>query len=98
LQKATGWIVANGSRDPDEAGAAASEYLRLFALVAMAYMWTRMAEIAIARGSDGNSDFYRAKLATARFYMQRVLPQTRSLFACIVAGGSSIAKFDDDAF
>jgi alkylation response protein AidB-like acyl-CoA dehydrogenase len=98
LQKATGWIVANGSRDPDEAGAAASEYLRLFALVAMAYMWTRMAEIAIARGSDGNSDFYRAKLATARFYMQRVLPQTRSLFACIVAGGSSIANFDDDAF
>jgi butyryl-CoA dehydrogenase len=95
LQKATGWIAENGSRDPDEAGAAASEYLRLFALVAMAFMWARMAKVALECGSE---DFYRAKLATARFYMQRVLPQTRSLFACIVAGGSSMTQFDDDAF
>jgi butyryl-CoA dehydrogenase len=98
LQKATGWIAENGMRDPNEAGAAASEYLRLLALVALAFMWARMAGIALERSGDNDGEFYRAKLATARFYMQRVLPQTRSLYACIVAGGSSIASFNDDAF
>ncbi|NIP45306.1 MAG: acyl-CoA dehydrogenase [Gammaproteobacteria bacterium] len=96
LQKATRWIAENGTRDPNEAGAAASEYLRLFALVAMAFMWARMARIALA--SESKNKFYRGKLATARFYMQRVLPQTASLYACIVAGGSSIADFEDEAF
>ena len=98
LQKATAWIAANGRRDPNEAGSAASEYLRLFALVAMAYLWARSAEIALARITDANQDFYRAKLNTARYYMQRVLPQSASLYACIVAGGKAIAAFDDDAF
>ena len=96
LQKATRWLAENGTRDPNEAGAAASEYLRLFALVAMAFMWARMARIALA--SESKNKFYRGKLATARFYMQRVLPQTASLYACIVAGGSSIADFEDEAF
>ena len=98
LQKASAWVAANGLRDPNEAGAAASDYLRLFALVAIAYMWARAAEIAVARKSDDESNFYRAKLNTARFFMQRVLPQTNALFACIVAGGKSIMEFDDDDF
>lgn len=95
LQKASAWIVGNALRDPNEAGAAASDYLRLFALVAIGYMWARSAEIA--RSHDGD-DFFRAKLNTARFYMQRVLPQSSALFSCIVAGGSSIEAFDDDDF
>jgi alkylation response protein AidB-like acyl-CoA dehydrogenase len=98
LQKATRWIADNGARDPNEAGAAASEYLRLFALVGMAFMWAHMARIAHARLSDSDNRFYRDKLATARFYMQRVLPQSASLYACIVAGGLSISSFDDEAF
>jgi butyryl-CoA dehydrogenase len=98
LQKASAWVAANGLRDPNEAGAAASDYLRLFALVAIAYMWARAAEIAVARISDDESNFYRAKLNTARFFMQRVLPQTNALFACIVAGGKSIMEFEDDDF
>jgi butyryl-CoA dehydrogenase len=95
LQKASAWVAANGLRDPNEAGAAASEYLRLFALVAIAYLWARTAEIALSRDGD---DFYRAKLNTARFFMQRVLPQSSALFACIVAGGKSIAGFADEDF
>ena len=98
LQKASAWVAANGLRDPNEAGAAASDYLRLFALVAIAYMWARAAEIAVARKAGDESNFYRAKLNTARFFMQRVLPQTNALFACIVAGGKSIMDFDDDDF
>ncbi len=98
LQKASAWIAANGLRDANEAGAAASDYLRLFALVAMAYLWARMAEIALAHQSSDDGGFYRAKLNTARYFMQRVLPQSSALFACIVAGAESIMGFDDDDF
>ena len=98
LQKASAWVAANGLRDANEAGAAASDYLRLFALVAMAYLWARMAEIALAHQSSDDGGFYRAKLNTARYFMQRVLPQSSALFACIVAGGESIMGFDDDDF
>jgi alkylation response protein AidB-like acyl-CoA dehydrogenase len=95
LQKATAWIAANALRNPNEAGAGASDFLRLFALVAIAYLWARTAEIAVQRK---NERFYRAKLNTARFFMQRVLPQSGALFACIVAGGKSIEAFDDEDF
>jgi len=98
LQKASAWVAANGLRDPNEAGAAASDYLRLFALVAIAYMWARTAEIALARETGDENNFYRAKLNTARFFMQRLLPQSGALFACIVAGGKTIMDFDDDDF
>jgi alkylation response protein AidB-like acyl-CoA dehydrogenase len=98
LQKASAWVAANGLRDPNEAGAAASDYLRLFALVAIAYLWARTAEIALARQADDKDAFYRAKLNTARYFMQRVLPQSSALFACIVAGGQSIMGFDDEDF
>jgi alkylation response protein AidB-like acyl-CoA dehydrogenase len=98
LQKASTWIAANGLRDANEAGAAASDYLRLFALVAIAYLWARSAEIALARKTGDGDAFYRAKLNTARYFMQRVLPQTDALFACILAGGRSIMDFDDEDF
>ncbi len=98
LQKARAWIVGKGSRDPGDAGAVANDYLRLFALVAIAYLWARMAEIALACDTDDGNGFYRAKLNTARYFMQHVLPQTSALFACIIAGGESIVDFDDDAF
>jgi butyryl-CoA dehydrogenase len=98
LQKASAWIASKGLRDPNEAGAAASEYLRLFALVAMAYLWARTAEIGLARSHDNDDRFYRAKVNTARYFLQRVLPQTEALLACIVAGGGSIMAFDDEDF
>ncbi|VFU16545.1 protein of unknown function (plasmid) [Methylocella tundrae] len=69
-----------GLRNPEEAGAAATDYLRLFGLTALAYLWTRMAEISLAkRAFDDPDGFYAAKVATARAYMQRLLPQTSAL-------------------
>jgi len=61
-------------------------------------MWARTADIALARKAGDESGFYRAKLNTARFFMQRILPQSSALFSCIVAGGKSIMDFDDDDF
>ncbi len=90
LQQATIWVAQEGMRDPEEAGAAASDYLRFFALVALAYVWARMARVALAK-ADGEADgFYDAKLATARFYMKRLLPQTSGLFTAITAGAGPL--------
>ena len=101
LQQATGHIAQAGLRNPDEAGAAASEYLRLFGLTALAYLWARMAEVALAKlkeGADGDAAFYEAKLATARFYAERVLPQSGALLAQIMAGSTTMMDFEEAAF
>jgi len=87
-------VAQKGLGDPFEAGAAATDYLRLFGLTAMAYVWARMAEVAL----DRDDAFYRAKLATARFFMQRVLPQTNALAAAAMAGGATLREFEDAAF
>jgi hypothetical protein len=100
LQQITLHVAQQGMRDPDEAGAASSDYLRLFALVAMAYVWARMAEVAHARLAEGVDDraFYRAKLDTARFFMTKVLPESGALFAQIMAGSAPLMQFEDAAF
>ncbi len=98
LQRATAFIAERGMRHPEEAGAAASEYLRLFGLVAMGYLWARAARLALA-GADGpEGRFYRAKLATARFYFERLMPQSGALFAALVSGAGTMMGFDDEAF
>ena len=105
LQRATGWIAQEGLRDPEQTGAAASDYLKLFSLVALGYMWVQMAEIALARlrpeapaGVIADPAFYQAKVDTARFFMQRLIPQTSGLFAAIMSGAGSITAFEETAF
>jgi butyryl-CoA dehydrogenase len=95
LQEATMTIARAGFDDPDEAVSGATEYLRLLGLVALAYLWARMAKVALPRTAD---PFYRAKVVTARFYVQRVLPQAGALFAAITAGGKTITGFEEGAF
>jgi hypothetical protein len=80
---------------PHEAGAAAVSLLRLFALTAVGYHWHRAARVALPRANDG---FYRAKRATARFYMMRILPETVSLHAAATAGAASIMDMEPDLF
>jgi butyryl-CoA dehydrogenase len=91
LQQATIYIVTAGLKDPDDAAAGATEYLRLFSLVALAWIWARIAAIALA-GRDSDPEFYDAKLATARFYFAKVLPGTTSLLQSITAGGKSVMQ------
>jgi butyryl-CoA dehydrogenase len=95
LQQATAAIAERGPANPDEAAAAATEYLRLFALTATGYLWARMAEISIAKPDD---DFYRAKIGTARFYMERILPETGALLSAIMAGSRTMMEFDAASF
>lgn len=91
LREAT---VALRGADVDATGAAAVDYLRLFALVAMGWMWTRM---AVAAGS-GETALHQGKLAVADYYARRVLPQASGLAASIAAGEGAIMALPAEAF
>jgi alkylation response protein AidB-like acyl-CoA dehydrogenase len=95
LQQATLWLGKAGTANPDDAGAAATDYLRMFGLVAIGYMWCRMAEAAQANSADS---FNAAKLASARFYMAKMLPETGSLLSSITTGSASVMALAEDAF
>ncbi len=97
LRNASLTIAGRGLADPEEAGAAATEYLKLFALVAVGYMWARMAKLALAK-NGGDNGFHATKLKTARFYMARLMPETSSLFAQLMAGKRTLMEMGADEF
>ena len=98
LQKATMWIASEAGENPDNVGSASVDYLRMFGLVTLGYMWARMAKIALEKQSADDANFYNAKVKTARFYMQKLLPQTSSLLMTIEAGCDSLMDFDEAYF
>ncbi|VXB79849.1 3-methylmercaptopropionyl-CoA dehydrogenase [Pseudomonas sp. 8AS] len=100
LQQATLWIASEGMKDPEQAGAASVPYLRLFALTTLAWFWSRMALTARHKLAAGSSEsaFYGAKLKSADFYMARVLSETDSLLAEVLAGKATLMAFDDEEF
>ncbi|HKF74339.1 MAG TPA: acyl-CoA dehydrogenase C-terminal domain-containing protein [Stellaceae bacterium] len=98
LQQVTALVAQKGMGDPDEAGAAASDYLRAFGLVALGYIWARIAETSLAKLNGTDALFYKGKLATARYYMARLLPETNALFANIAAGAKPLMALEAEAF
>ena len=100
LQQATSYIAQKGLVNPNEAGAASSSYLRLFALVAIGFMWARMAKVAKAKAAEGSdkSAFYGSKVKTARFFMAKILPETEQHFRAIMAGAKPLMDFGVDEF
>ena len=99
VQDAALFLLQNATKNPDEAGAAATDLLRLMALTAMTFMWNRIVVAALKGLAKGNDNaFYEAKLATARFYIARVLPQTTSLNHQIKAGAATLMALPAEAF
>ncbi len=99
VQDAALFLMQNAMKNPDEAGAAATDLLRLMALTAMTYMWGRIAVAAQKGLAAGNDNmFYEGKLTTARFYIARVLPQTTSLNHQIKAGAATLMALPAEAF
>ncbi|KAK0339948.1 hypothetical protein LTR94_032506, partial [Friedmanniomyces endolithicus] len=69
LQEGTMWLMQNGMANPDNAGAASTDYLNIFGLTALAYMWAQMAKTAQAQIEAGSSDpYYAVKLQTGRYF------------------------------
>ena len=100
LQKATLWLMQNGMANPDNAGAASYPYMNLMGLVTLGLMWLRMASASARALANGTEDraFHEAKLVTARFYGERILPQTGAERRRIEAGAESLMALPVDAF
>ncbi|MDP3173473.1 MAG: acyl-CoA dehydrogenase C-terminal domain-containing protein [Phenylobacterium sp.] len=99
LQEATLWLMQNGMANPDNAGAASSDYLHLFGLTALAYMWARIAKVSQAKVAAGDSDpFYARKLVVARHFVERVLPQAGAHLRKLKAGSQTLMSLPADAF
>ncbi|MEO6446597.1 MAG: acyl-CoA dehydrogenase C-terminal domain-containing protein [Gemmatimonadaceae bacterium] len=101
LTKATRWITEQGVKNPDDMGGAASEYLHLFGYVALGHQWLRTARVAHERLASGGAfpaAHYEAKLLTARFYFQHLLPNIHALHASMIAGAGVMMAFPTESF
>src|SRR5262245_35248727 len=98
LQQATMWFMQNALAKPDNAGAGAYDYMHLLGLVALGYMWAQMAKAAMAKLNNGGGERLEAKLATARFFMDRLLPESAAHLKRIQAGAASTMELSAEAF
>jgi 3-(methylsulfanyl)propanoyl-CoA dehydrogenase len=100
LQAATLWLMQNGPANPDNAGAASYSYMNLMGLVSLGLMWLRMAKASTAALANGaeDADFHQAKLVTARFYAERILPQAGAERRKLEAGAESLMALPAEAF
>jgi hypothetical protein len=101
LQSATAFIAQKSFADPEEAGAASTDFLRMLGLVALGFMWIRMAKVAaekLPKAEGDDAAFYKAKRATASYYVDRILPQVGALLYTIKSGKASMMALDEAAF
>ena len=94
LVDATAWIRDKLASDDAPARAAATDYQRLFALTAIACLWSAIEESI----RDKSGAYYDVKRKTARIYMQQVLPETISIYEKIVNGGDALHAFSIEDF
>jgi len=98
LQQATAWVAEKAPQNPVNSGGAAVDYLDIFGLVTVGYMWAKTAKIALEKQDGEGADFYKAKIHTSRFYMQKLLPKTGSLLATLTVGCDSLMEYDESWF
>ena len=99
LQEATMWLMQNGMANPDNAGAASTDYLNLFGITALAYLWAQMAKAAQAKIDAGSDDpFYANKIATGRYFVERILPDAHAHLAKLKTGADVLMALPAEAF
>ncbi|MFM0135789.1 acyl-CoA dehydrogenase C-terminal domain-containing protein [Caballeronia grimmiae] len=98
VQKLTLEIGMKAMQNPDEVGAAAVPYMRTVGHLVFSYFWARMARVALDRAGSSSDAFYAAKLATARFYFAKLLPETASTIRAARSGAKSLMEFDEAWF
>jgi hypothetical protein len=105
LQAATMWFMNNALKEPDNAGAGASDYMHMFGLVALGLMWGRIAlaaneKLAAGEASGGALDAQalRNKLIVARFFGEKMLPETAAQLKRIEAGAGSVMEMGEAGF
>ena len=99
LQQASLWLSRNGVADPNNAGAASTDYMHLFGLTALGYMWARVVKAVLARQAKGESNpALDAKLILAKFFSERMLPETAAHLARLSTGASTLMALPVEAF
>ncbi|MBG7614379.1 acyl-CoA dehydrogenase C-terminal domain-containing protein [Brevundimonas sp. BAL450] len=97
LQEATMWLMQNGMQNPDNAGAASTDYLHIFGLTAMAYVWAQMAVAAQKKAGDSDP-FYANKLAVGRYFVERILPDAEAHLKKLKTGSDVLMALPAEAF
>jgi acyl-CoA dehydrogenase len=100
LQAAGMYFMQNGMKNPNNALAGSTDFLHLFGHVCLGFMWARMA-VTAQEALKGNADdpaFYETKLHTARYYAQRMLPETKLRLARINTGADPVMGLSVEAF
>ncbi|QRM54128.1 acyl-CoA dehydrogenase C-terminal domain-containing protein [Sinorhizobium sp. BG8] len=100
-QAATMWFMQHAMAKPDNAGAGSTDYMHLFGLVVLGYMWAKIAKAAnqgLASGGGDREDYLRNKLITARFFMERIMPETALRKSRIETGAETMMALSAEAF
>jgi len=100
LQAASMWFMQNAMAKPDNAGAGSTDYMHLSGLVVLGYMWAKIAKAAQAALANGDprGDFMQNKLITARFFMEKIMPETVLRKTRIESGADSMMALAAEAF
>jgi len=100
LGAATMWLMQNAMKNPDNAGAGAHHYMHILGIVATGLMWLRMSKAAatLLAAGEGDAKFLEAKLVTARFFAERIMPDAGSLRRKIEGGADALMALDPDMF
>ena len=100
LQASAMYFMAEGMKNPNNALSGSTDFMHLLGYTSLAYMWARMARASVDALAAGTDDptFHETKLATARFYMARMLPMTGTLLARIQTGADTVMALDADQF
>jgi alkylation response protein AidB-like acyl-CoA dehydrogenase len=100
LQDGTMWLMQNGMTNFDNAGAASHDYLNLFGVVALTYMWALQAKAALAAKKNGGASdpFYDTKLATGRYFLARITPEAAAHLAKLKTGAEPVMALSAEAF
>jgi len=99
LQQATMWLMANATKNPDNAGAASTDYLNLLGLTTLSFMWAKILKAVLARKAAGrSSEALEAKVTLAKFFNERVLPETAAQLARLTSGAATMMELPAAAF
>ena len=98
LDEATNWLLANYEATPQAAHAGSVPFLKLTGIVVGGWLMARSAAIAVERLDAADGDFYKAKLATAAYFAQHVIPEANSYRDAIVNGAESVLALEEALF
>jgi alkylation response protein AidB-like acyl-CoA dehydrogenase len=98
LQQATLWLMQHALAAPDNAGAAATDYMHLLGLTALGYLWAKIAKAAHVDADPARADFLLAKSTCALFFAERILPETALRLARIQTGAGVTMSLPAELF